>query len=167
MQKHKKNNLFFMVGITLFTLFLFSSMVTSGILARYTGVSSNDDDARVAKFDVDVTLKDVNTSTQIITLKDYDFHPGSEAPIDIKFDGSDNEVAVRCKVEFEIITILPLRIMYNSYDKTTEGIEITINPKSSEQLEDVTITWDSLDNSFIYNGQKAVINIIITVEQID
>lgn len=167
MAKRKRNNVFFIVGVLLFTLFLFSNMVTSGILARYTKANSNDDEARVAKFDVDVTLINDNTSSQIITLSNYQLEPGSELLIDIEFNGSNNEVAVLCEVDFEIISILPLKVYYNSYNITSSGLQTTINPKSSSNLNNISIKWNTEDNEYIYSGQVAIVNIIVTIAQID
>ena len=63
--------------------------------------------------------------------------------------------------------MLPLEIYYDSNEVSTSGIETTVSALSTFTISDITIRWDSMNNSYLYNGQVATINIIINIEQID
>ena len=164
---NKKNKMCYLFTFILIILFLFTSMISSGILAKYTYGEDLNEGTKVAKFDVDVSLKDKKTSTEFITLQNYQFYPGVEEKIDIKFNGLNNEVDVKCTITFELVSMLPLEIYYDSNEVSTSGIETTVSALSTFTISDITIRWDSINNSYLYNGQVATINIIINVEQID
>lgn len=168
MKTKKKHNSFFLLVFILFTLVLFTSMISSGMLAKYTGGHDTDDNASVAKFDVDISLEDEKTSTKFIALQEYTFNPGSEELININLNGSNNEVEVKCTITFEVISALPLEIIYNSTEVSSTGInDIYIDPLGSADINNIKIKWDAANNSYLYNGQVASITIRIFVEQVD
>lgn len=169
MVKRKKNNIAFMISIVLFTLFLFSSIVTSGILAKYTGVSSNDDDARVAKFYVDetnseevLTLTLSNSSSVNFTVEVVNFK-----------DSTVCETAFNYGFTVRTLDNLPLKITISDPAKTGAGTLASISGitcTNGEMLPNgkdthtyvITVSWDTtVDGWNDYENSKKVDLVII------
>ena len=169
MSKKPKHNIVFLTSIVLFTIYLLSTLVMSGILARYSTFAFDSTSAQVAQFNIDLDVLDVNnqqTQTSILGTVQYVYVPGKETKININVDGSDNEVKVKCKITFEKMGELPLKIMYNGNEISEEGIEFELNPSVSKLLENIIVVWDSNETDYKYNGKIGLVTVSVTVEQI-
>lgn len=169
MYKQKKKNLFFMFSLILFALVLFSSMITSGILARYTGNNGNNDEAKVAKFYVDGT-----NSEEILTL---DLTNSSSVVFIVEivnFNGDTIcETAVNYGFTISTLDNLPLKISISEQTKKgsgnlgiVSGTSCTngymgVNSKETHSYT-ITVSWDtSIDDWNDYENSKKVDIVII------
>ena len=169
MVKRKKSNIVFMISIVLFTLFLFSSMVTSGILAKYTDITSNDDDAKVAKFYVD----EIN-SEEALTLN---LNSGSSVEFTVQVVNYKNssvcETAFNYGFTVRTLDNLPLKITISNPSKIGEGTLASIsgmtctNGMMLPSVKDthtytITVSWDtSVDGWNDYENSKKVDLVIV------
>lgn len=164
---NKKHNVFLLLAIVLFSLVLLTSMVSGGILAKYVHSDNSDDGARVAEFNIDLELIDGQTSTEVVESIDYQFVPGSSVTLDINVDATSSEVVTKCTIKIETLNSLPLNITYNGSDIKTSGITKEISIAGSLNINDITISWDSDDNSYLYSGLVDILTVTITVTQLD
>lgn len=174
MFKRKNNNIFFITGILLFTLFLFSSMVTAGILAKYSRNNSNDDIAQVAKFYVDETI-----SEQSMTLS---LSSSSIVSFDIQIVNYTESIICETafNYSFTISTLdnLPLKIIVSEKSLMGTGNFGTISNLSctngymgvnSKEMHTytVSISWDtSIAGWNDYENSKKVDLVIINFNAI-
>lgn len=162
--KHKNT---FLISVLILTIYLFIFVVSSNLLARYKSSDIISDQIKVAEFNIPVTFNDHKTTTEFDVSYEYNLVPGSKEAFDIKLDATKNEVTVNCTVMFEIISLIPLEIIYNDFDVSTVGIVTEINPGEIKELENIIISWNETDNSYKYSGSSAIINVKILVEQVE
>lgn len=162
-----KYNFIFLLFLFLFSAYLVTIVISSDLLAKYVSKGESNDGANVAALDIDVTLKDSKTTTEFETSYEYSFIPGSNEAIDINLDATDNEVEVKCTVTFELVTILPLEIHYDGVEVSTTGITTVIAPGDVVILDDITISWNKDNNSYLYSGAVSLIKVNVLIEQVE
>lgn len=165
--KNLKNYLVFLIFFVLFCAYLTTLLITSELLAKYTSMDTSSKMSTVADFDVDVTLKDAKRSISFDTSYELSLVPGSNEYIDINLDGTNNEVKVKCIIDIELISIIPIKITYNNEDVKDNDITVYITPGEILSIENILISWDELDNNYIYSGMASLIKINILIEQVD
>lgn len=165
-----KNNKFsIIVSITMFFLFAFV-LITSSLLvnlyAKYHTSNTATDQARVAIFDIDVNVKD-GIGNVISESINYDFTPGSSVKLNVKFDGSNNEVMVKYTINVSTYGNLPLTINAGSTNLLTDPVVGEIAPHSSASIQEIVIDWDEIHNSYLFSGEIDLITVTIIIEQVD
>lgn len=161
-----KKNISILVVILIFLVIL-TSYLAIDINAKYITTASGYDQARVARFAIDVDITNDSTDSIINKTINYDFIPGSVINLDISIDGSVCEVATKYTISFETTANLPLTILFNESDVLTTPIVNTLEPFGSTLLENVQIKWPKTQNSYLYSGQVDLIKVLIKIEQID
>ena len=165
--KRNKNNFLLLLCLVLFSAYLLTVLISSSLLAKYASENDSNDSTTVAEFNLDVTLSDNATMTEFDASYEYNFKPGSEEAIDINLDGTKNEVEVKCTVTFELVTILPLEIHYEGVEVSTTGITTVIAPGDVVNFDDITISWNKDNNSYLYSGAVSLIKVNVLIEQVE
>ena len=162
-----KYNKTFIVFVCILSVYLLTCVISSNLFARYKSGNDLNKKTNVAEFNIPITFNDHKTLTKFDLSYEYKLVPGSKEAIDIKLDATKNEVTVNCTIIFEIISLIPLEIIYDDLDVSTVGIVTEINPGEIKELENIIISWNESDNSYKYNGSSAIINVKILVEQVE
>lgn len=165
--KRNKNNFLLLLCLVLFSAYLLTVLISSSLLAKYASENDSNDSTTVAEFNLDVTLSDNATMTEFDASYEYNFKPGLEKAIDINLDATDNEVEVKCTVTFELVTILPLEIYYEGVEVSTTGITTVIAPGDVVNFDDITISWNKENNSYLYSGAVSLIKVNVLIEQVE
>ena len=153
---NKKHNVFFLAFIVIFSLVLLSSQMVMGINARFVSSDNADDEGRVAEFKVEVDVTDTNN---IVKTAPCVMMPGSEEKLVIVITSS-SEVSVKGTISVTTANNLPLTI--ENGNATFE-----LNAGGDAYTTTVTIIWDSNDNDVKYSGEVDVLQVNVTVEQVD
>ncbi len=164
--KKINNYLILIIGILSFLVMMTTHFVVD-VYSKYSTSYTQSDSARVAKFDINVDLKDNITNNIISESINYDFKPGSEVSLNINFTGINNEVKVKYIISFETYNNLPLTITYLENDVLLNSIENTINPLESFSLKDIIISWPADKNNYLYSGEVDLVKVKIIIEQVD
>lgn len=165
--KRNKNNFLLLLCLVLFSAYLLTVLISSSLLAKYASENDSNDSTTVAEFNLDVTLSDNATMTEFDASYEYNFKPGSKEAIDINLDGTKNEVLVKCTISFELLTILPLEIYYDGVEVSTTGITTVIAPGDVVNFDDITISWNKDNNSYLYSGAVSLIKVNVLIEQVE
>lgn len=165
--KRNKNNFLLLLCLVLFSAYLLTVLISSSLLAKYASENDSNDSTTVAEFNLDVTLSDNATMTEFDASHEYNFKPGSKEAIDINLDGTKNEVLVKCTISFELLTILPLEIYYDGVEVSTTGITTLIEPGDVVNFDDITISWNKDNNSYLYSGAVSLIKVNVLIEQVE
>lgn len=165
--KRNKNNFLLLLCLVLFSAYLLTVLISSSLLAKYASENDSNDSTTVAEFNLDVTLSDNATMTEFDASYEYNFKPGSKEAIDINLDGTKNEVLVKCTISFELLTILPLEIYYDGVEVSTTGITTVIAPGDVVNFDDITISWNKENNSYLYSGAVSLIKVNVLIEQVE
>ena len=165
--KRNKNNFLLLLCLVLFSAYLLTVLISSSLLAKYASENDSNDSTTVAEFNLDVTLSDNATMTEFDSSYEYNFKPGSKEAIDINLDGTKNEVLVKCTISFELLTILPLEIYYDGVEVSTTGITTVIAPGDVVNFDDITISWNKENNSYLYSGAVSLIKANVLIEQVE
>lgn len=165
--KRNKNNFLLLLCLVLFSAYLLTVLISSSLLAKYASENDSNDSTTVAEFNLDVTLSDNATMTEFDASYEYNFKPGSKEVIDINLDGTKNEVLVKCTISFELLTILPLEIYYDGVEVSTTGITTVIAPGDVVNFDDITISWNKENNSYLYSGAVSLIKVNVLIEQVE
>ena len=165
--KRNKNNFLLLLCLVFFSAYLLTVLISSSLLAKYASENDSNDSTTVAEFNLDVTLSDNATMTEFDASYEYNFKPGSKEAIDINLDGTKNEVLVKCTISFELLTILPLEIYYDGVEVSTTGITTVIAPGDVVNFDDITISWNKENNSYLYSGAVSLIKVNVLIEQVE
>ena len=165
--KRNKNNFLLLLCLVLFSAYLLTVLISSSLLAKYASENDSNDSTTVAEFNLDVTLSDNATMTEFDASYEYNFKPGSKEAIDINLDGTKNEVLVKCTISFELLTILPLEIYYDGVEVSTTGITTVIAPGDVVNFDDITISWNKENNSYLYSGAVSLIKVNVLIKQVE
>ena len=165
--KRNKNNFLLLLCLVLFSAYLLTVLISSSLLAKYASENDSNDSTTVAEFNLDVTLSDNATMTEFDASYEYNFKPGSKEAIDTNLDGTKNEVLVKCTISFELLTILPLEIYYDGVEVSTTGITTVIAPGDVVNFDDITISWNKENNSYLYSGAVSLIKVNVLIEQVE
>ena len=153
---NKKHNVFFLSFIVIFSLVLLSSLMVIGINARFVSSDQANDEGRVAKLTLEMDVTDEN---EVVKTMPYIMMPGSEEKLVIVITSS-SEVSVKGTISVTTANNLPLTI--ENGNATFE-----LNAGGDAYTTIVTIIWDSNDNDVKYSGEVDVLQVNVTVEQVD
>ena len=170
-QNKRKTPLVFRVSLVLVCALLCTMHLTGGLYARYVASASASDDARVATFKVNETVK---FKDEAITLGTYDLNvsinPG-ESLIYTFSVKNESEVSVRYRfIATNVTQNLPLTfaIVENDTDVSADG-GVAIAMDSSKDVL-FKIGWSNEDaryNSTYFCGKSDYITVTVIAEQID
>ena len=137
-----------------FALSLLTSHFSFQYAARYVSRDSASDGARVAKFEF-LLVSDLTTSTELLVVENI--KPGDVQSYQVVLQNA-SEVALLCKVTPKKLTDnLPLKMDSISVEvEIGDRVEVTFN-----------IEWPSTENSPEFMGQVDVVELTVSVEQID
>ena len=163
MAKHKKAaniNVPMCLAGVLFCLTLFSFYMCGGLYAKYTSVGSEEDSARVARFDVSEDGVYFSEDLMIETV-----------PGDVKRTitvVNNSEVAVACTVTIENATQnIPYIFSINGSTPVKDKCSVVcyLEPNSTRNIA-IVATW-SEEDALKYMGMVDLIKLALKAEQID
>lgn len=151
-------NIPFCIAVVLLCLTLISMHLTSGLFARYSTSVTDDDSARVAKFEV-TTGDEVFVDTFL-----FEVAPNISVDYISPLITNNSEVAVKCTATAVNKTgNIPSLV-------STPGEAVTIAPDESGTCT-MKIIWnvenDDLESASDYAGMVDLIEVTIRVEQVD
>jgi hypothetical protein len=151
-QKLKEN--VWRIAFLVVALCLLTSHVSFQYAARYVAGDTASDGERVAKFEFLLT-SDLTADTQLLVVEDM--KPGDEQSYKVVLQNA-GEVALLCKVVPKNLTgNLPLKM---------ETVSASVNVGGSVEVT-FKIEWPSTENSPEFMGQVDVVELTVSVEQID
>lgn len=152
-QQNKKTPLIFRVSLVLLCALVISTRLMGGLYARYSTTATGSDSARVAKF----SFSD-NYETQMQTVS-LSISPGEDAALPIKITNT-GEVALRYTVTVKNLTKnLPIA------DQTSDSG--TLASGASTDTFNIIIKWDKNEKSPEYIGKMDLLQITVSVEQVN
>ena len=158
-----KMNIPMVAAVVLFCLTLISIAMMSGFYAKYLTTGGNEDEARVAKFEVTSSATRFSDELYIGSL------PGDVAKREIEVE-NNSEVAVNYIIRIENVTDnIPLKFVVVGEDETPTAEVYTftgaIAPNQNAEYT-MKITWDN-ENAHHYIGMVDLVKVTLTAEQID
>lgn len=158
-QQNRKTPIVFRLGVALLCALLVTSHMMSGLYARYATVASGDDDARVAKFQVDETLQITNKQGESVdsSIVNITLIPGEYLKYSYTVK-NNSEVTILFSVSGErLLNELPL---------TLTSVEQVLQPDETKTI-DFYVTWNSSDSDVHYGSMIDIIKITFKAEQVD
>jgi len=167
---HKHRHISLRLAAVLLLLVLGSSCYLTGVMARYTNVTADGDDARVAKFLITEKVKpndkfDVGVDTAAIT---GETGPQAAAILEIT-NGGEVDVEYTITVE-KPYKNLPIELSIT--DPSTRAavgsspFKIQLQPGTSETYE-LSVEWKSGENALDYMGMVDYISVTAEAVQMD
>lgn len=160
----KKAPFIFQIGVLLLFLSLVSTVLISGLYARYSAVTTSFDEARVAEFDVDIEA-DVDIYSSLVPLGEL--QPGGERTISFTVN-NHSEVSVFLTVGIVNLTgNLPIDLpLAGTVEAGIPAFEKKLAPAESVTFS-VTVSWDEAENDPSAAGKTDVVEIQVSAEQVD
>lgn len=155
-KSNKKTPIIFHVGIVVLCLFLVTTYMTGGLYARYSSSASGEDGARVARFEIDTSLKTDNAVIDLSGLK-----PGETKTIALSVENK-SEVSVEYFFTVETLKNLPLEITFSGGGS---GNLLVNGTKTAEHT--LTVTWPEEKNDVAYAYELDVVIVLLECHQID
>ncbi len=164
MKKNKDTSrLIFRIGIVIVCLAAASTILVSGIFAKYNTTSSSTDSARVAFFingDDNIQIKELpSVFTPENATGDYDI-----------YIHNNGETTVQCivKVNYNIYGGASVPITFEVLDDFGNPGDIVLQPGESSTDLNLHVVWDATTpNNFIYSNQVGYITISLECIQVD
>lgn len=164
MKKNKDTSrLIFRIGIVVVCLTLVSSILVSGIFAKYKTTSSSNDSARVAFF------INGDDNIQIKSLPAVFTPENANQDFDI-YIHNNGETSVKCtvKVNYNIYGAESIPMNFEVVDDLGNPGEILLQPGESSTNLNLHVSWDgNTPNNFIYSNQVGYITISLECVQVD